>query len=427
MSKKKKKQPRSGNWHCSLALVEGFSQANLLVTGSWQQWKSIRTAERSSWSDKKRGISIRSQSTQTSTPSRERISMGLSMSLLPDSHALHSLWRVKKRERWMKTISGRRLGELLGKYSQEESSWRTCPDCFGCTDQLFSETFPLWGSIVDGGLYLQEIPELDTFADVGGVWLTPRAGDTGQGENQATFLSRNDDRTDFCAQSLAGQVRDQKTWPTPRAENASSSRPNQKGGKVLAEEAQIAEGLRERGQKWPTPQSRDWKNAHGPRFVDSERSNDLNDAVDFIEKRAWPTPTVGDSKSSGSRNTSTSKANEGMSLTDATRGDGGMGRLGGINSSPLKARVGGKLNPDWVEWLMGWPVGWTSLDPLPAERMSEWEKGVSEGSWWTVDPVETIPRLTSIKESRVNRLKALGNGQVPAQVLLALEVLSNEQ
>ena len=24
---------------------------------------------------------------------------------------------------------------------------------------------------------------------------------------------------------------------------------------------------------------------------------------------------------------------------------------------------GGKLNPDWVEWLMGWKIGWTKLQP----------------------------------------------------------------
>jgi hypothetical protein len=25
---------------------------------------------------------------------------------------------------------------------------------------------------------------------------------------------------------------------------------------------------------------------------------------------------------------------------------------------------GGQLNPSWVEWLMGWPIGWTDLKPL---------------------------------------------------------------
>jgi len=30
----------------------------------------------------------------------------------------------------------------------------------------------------------------------------------------------------------------------------------------------------------------------------------------------------------------------------------------------LAGMVGGSLNPTWVEWLMGWPLGWTDLKPL---------------------------------------------------------------
>jgi DNA (cytosine-5)-methyltransferase 1 len=30
----------------------------------------------------------------------------------------------------------------------------------------------------------------------------------------------------------------------------------------------------------------------------------------------------------------------------------------------MGAGNGGKLNPMWVEWLMGWPIGWTDLKPL---------------------------------------------------------------
>jgi hypothetical protein len=33
---------------------------------------------------------------------------------------------------------------------------------------------------------------------------------------------------------------------------------------------------------------------------------------------------------------------------------------------------GGKLNPTWVEWLMGWPVGWTDLKPLAMDRYRQW-------------------------------------------------------
>jgi len=104
----------------------------------------------------------------------------------------------------------------------------------------------------------------------------------------------------------------------------------------------------------------------------------------------WPTPTSGDAKSSGSRNTPTSQAHFGVSLTDAVRGDAGTGRRWPTPSArdwkdgrhsdatwnkgarPLNEAVvresfdrqtdwgaSGQLNPTWVEWLMGFPLGWT--------------------------------------------------------------------
>jgi hypothetical protein len=38
------------------------------------------------------------------------------------------------------------------------------------------------------------------------------------------------------------------------------------------------------------------------------------------------------------------------------------------NTPTLAAQVGGKLNPTWVEWLMGWPLGWTDLKPLETDK-----------------------------------------------------------
>jgi len=34
--------------------------------------------------------------------------------------------------------------------------------------------------------------------------------------------------------------------------------------------------------------------------------------------------------------------------------------------------TGGKLNPMWVEWLMGWPLGWTDLKPLETDKFQKW-------------------------------------------------------
>jgi DNA (cytosine-5)-methyltransferase 1 len=34
----------------------------------------------------------------------------------------------------------------------------------------------------------------------------------------------------------------------------------------------------------------------------------------------------------------------------------------------MGAGNGGQLNPPWVEWLMGWPIGWTDLKPLVMDK-----------------------------------------------------------
>lgn len=38
----------------------------------------------------------------------------------------------------------------------------------------------------------------------------------------------------------------------------------------------------------------------------------------------------------------------------------------------LSHEVGGSLNPEFVEWLMGWPVGWTGSEPLETDKFQSW-------------------------------------------------------
>ncbi|EMV5794210.1 DNA cytosine methyltransferase [Escherichia coli] len=41
--------------------------------------------------------------------------------------------------------------------------------------------------------------------------------------------------------------------------------------------------------------------------------------------------------------------------------------------APQLDTVTGPLNPEWVEWLMGWPIGWTELKPLEMDKFREWQ------------------------------------------------------
>ena len=67
---------------------------------------------------------------------------------------------------------------------------------------------------------------------------------------------------------------------------------------------------------------------------------------------------------------------------------------------------------------MGWPVGWTSLEPMT--ELGSW----FDGTWWDEEPVD---RVTTVKTNRTKRLRAIGNGQVPACVMMAWRMLKNER
>ncbi len=38
----------------------------------------------------------------------------------------------------------------------------------------------------------------------------------------------------------------------------------------------------------------------------------------------------------------------------------------------LAAQAGGLLNPTWVEWLMGWPLGWTDCGAPATDKFLQW-------------------------------------------------------
>lgn len=63
-----------------------------------------------------------------------------------------------------------------------------------------------------------------------------------------------------------------------------------------------------------------------------------------------------------------SKSSRRASPTDASTADNRR------KDPQLGTIVGGKLNPTWVEWLIGWPLGWTDLEPLATESFHEWQR-----------------------------------------------------
>ena len=51
-----------------------------------------------------------------------------------------------------------------------------------------------------------------------------------------------------------------------------------------------------------------------------------------------------------------------------------------LNLSMVAHPTSGQLNPMWVEWLMGWPLGWTDLKPLEMDKSLSVQPQLGESS-----------------------------------------------
>ena len=94
----------------------------------------------------------------------------------------------------------------------------------------------------------------------------------------------------------------------------------------------------------------------------------------------WPTPQARaqtDTPSERRRNTPCLESQVKMWATPAARDwRSGWGRSDNGHTPQLPEQVGGQLNPTWVEWLMGFPLGWTVLERW-ATRLSRKSRKLS--------------------------------------------------
>lgn len=247
------------------------------------------------------------------------------LSLFPgDSPASHSVWPGSVEARMMTVISGQKCLELsmssgplglLEKTLLESSTWRSTR-----------------------------------------CYLTWKTKDTKQGRllfRLAVSMPRTGGT-------------DAPSWPTPRANKVGGySSPN---FRPTLEQAVKVDAAR----MWPTPTARDFKGANSIAHLTREgKRNHTNQLANAV--KLWPTPT--------------SRCGTGASQAETRQGGPDLQtavrmyptpqardhfpphspeyiakkKAEGHGMANLNDTVGGQLNPTWVEWLMGFPLGWTDL------------------------------------------------------------------
>jgi hypothetical protein len=217
--------------------------------------------------------------------------------------------------------------------------------------------------------------------------------------------------------------------------------------------AKFAEGRTpnpaEYAHNFPTPQSRDFRSGQSQRIGREGKQNNLNDYVKY-----WPTPRNNSGPSKDKKHlsldgavqlfpTPTTQETEHPSMRLTHNGRrAGKGESHSLNLADTVqllptptcprphdsentvgkympnqkqkdlttvAADGGQLSADWVEPLMGYPVGYTDIE-VENENLflPDFPTAWLDGSW-----EEGIPRIVTEQKNRIKRLKCLGNAVVP--------------
>lgn len=166
---------------------------------------------------------------------------------------------------------------------------------------------------------------------------------------------------------LATAVKNGYLMPTPTACEAPNKRANTHGPKSLTE---VAQTDWQAGQLWPTPRVGGEEKATS--IINRLGPSRAAKSSLLAATQMFPTPTARDGKG----------AND-LERTKAKIANGQRGHMGQL---PNYIRVSenaasGQLNPRFVEWLMGYPDGWTELKPLVTASYHRSFANSSYGFW----------------------------------------------
>jgi hypothetical protein len=203
-------------------------------------------------------------------------------------------------------------------------------------------------------------------------WMTPSAVDGNRGD----YTLENGDK-ESPQDSLQGQAKKlTKSWPTPRAEDS-----EQTGRSADRRSTSPPDNLPEMIRSmWPTPDAHlsndgespeSWlarKALHAEKEENATRAGMPLAIAAQMYPAMYPTPAARDAKGANSKEHVTTNGTGAMhmdqlpnfvehSLPDFSRPDPKNTTTGEQSSTSTR-----RLNPRFVEWLMGWPIAWTDCD-----------------------------------------------------------------
>jgi hypothetical protein len=312
------------SWLFSQALVEEYSGVNCLDGAPSVQSSGCPIQQAYCAPDRMTKLSKASQFGMTFKPLTDDLGEALLMSY-------REVFRAKisqlQEEAQGSMVTDPPCGDIWQgssmKYDPDSSLWKTLQCSLPEASTKSSVTLPRSGMTLGGRLWALPMLEPRTKEKGFGWWRTP---DTGAGGTSGLLKQGITHRPNGqpIQIRLVDQVNNPHLWATPTVMDHLPAR-------------------QEEALKRQYDKNRAGRTSHST----------LREQVVYPPpKTMWPTPAATDYKGSGKTGTLRDR------LDYATERGATKTRVYG------EPALTGQLNPNWVEWLMGWPVGWSDLKQL---------------------------------------------------------------
>lgn len=189
------------------------------------------------------------------------------------------------------------------------------------------------------------------------TWATPNTMDHLPPRSPAAMEQMLGPNGQRAGRTRPSNLREQILWPTPRAQKTSSENPEtwqrrQQAGQVSTPPLAMAAAM------WLTPRAQETEEKQETFLKrNGDRTGRCFGSLS-AQVKSWPTVTTQDAKNNAGpsqfkRNTRPLNVEACLHSRSSPQGQ----QENGTASQKV-------LNPQFVEWLMGWPIGWTEFAPV---------------------------------------------------------------
>tara|TARA_R110002049_G_scaffold2079_3_gene15039 strand:+ start:23 stop:1525 length:1503 start_codon:yes stop_codon:yes gene_type:complete len=401
-------------------------------------------------------------------------------SLWEDSHVNRSVSQENKKGEMTTDISGQKCLDSLKKSNPSSLLERMSKDLLTSKTAWSSDrckmTWKVKVSKSNVSLYQLQASVLGTKGSESGLWLTPSTMDISQRSPDAMRkrieMRKKTGRTSIPPGSLSEQVQTgrptkdmrevmdmetMKMYPTPRASGQEDAETliKRKGEKAAAQH-----NLTAHMQMFPTPtvgceeggeQSSRVERTKSGSFVLRKKNKPemtfgakLSDTMLFLEKeevsKMYPTPSASCQMDVVAPPETVKQNKSGWSVTRVGTGTKFGAKLNDVvNKVNQPIKPGGKLNPTFVEFLMGFPENWTKIEQAESkvsetQSSHKWqESSGSQSKKFYRTPTamdkgdNSFKYAAKILKGKLNRSQSKQPVQKTLSMDVAMEHLKNNQ